>query len=103
MTYQCGFSTPSIEKKFRKAITDIPSVKIQDKIMQVLERLQDNPRPFGTKFFKQLKPPVEFQELTANYRIRIGDYRVLYDVDDKKKFIWLIALRKRGEGTYKLL
>ena len=68
--------------------------------MQVIDELKGHPRPFGKKAFKQLKPPIEFQELTAHYRIRIGNYRVLYDVDDQKKIVWLIALRRRAEGTY---
>jgi len=101
MSYQYGFSKPSVEKKFEKALKKIPNSTLQDKIIQAVESLKDNPRPFGTKAFKQLKPPIEFQKLTASYRIRIGDYRVLYDVDDKRKIVWLIALRKRGEGTYK--
>jgi len=101
MSYRYGFSKPSIEKKFEKALIKISSSGQQDKIMQAIESLKDNPRPFGTKAFKPLNPPIEFQELTASYRIRIGDYRVLYDIDDKRKIIWLIALRKRGERTCK--
>ena len=101
MSYQYGFSKSSLEKNFEKALRKISSPGLQDKIMQAIENLKDNPRPFGKKAFKQLKPPIVFKELTASYRLRIGDYRVLYDVDDKNKIIWLIMLRKRGERTYK--
>ncbi len=101
MSYEYGFSKPSIEKKFEKALEKISNHRLQDKIMQAIESLKDNPRPFGTKAFKRLNPPIVFQELTASYRIRIGDYRILYDIDDKRRIVWLIALRKRSEKTYK--
>lgn len=69
--------------------------------MKAVENLADNPRPYGIKLFKKLKPPIQFYQFTAQYRLRIGDYRVLYDVDDNKGIVWILALRKRSEGTYK--
>jgi mRNA-degrading endonuclease RelE of RelBE toxin-antitoxin system len=33
--------------------------------------------------------------------MRIRNHRVLYDVEDKRKIVWILALRKRGERTYK--
>ncbi len=66
------------------------------KITKTVESLATNPRPFGKNPFKKLKLPVQFYEMTAQYRIRIGDYRVLYDVDDKKNIVWILALRKRS-------
>jgi len=42
-----------------------------------------------------------FRPFTAQYRLRIGDYRVLYDVDDERRIVWILALRKRGERTDK--
>ena len=101
MRYKVAFPTHSIEKKFDKLLSKIPRITIQDEIMDAIEKLGDNPRPFGKKPFKKLKPPIQFYQFTAQYRIRIGDYRVLYDVDDGKKIVWILALRKRGERTYK--
>ena len=100
MKYQYGFPSASLEKEFEKALLRIPHVNIRENIRQAIEKLADNPRPFGTKPFKQLKPPIAFYQLTARYRIRIGNYRVLYDVDDKSKVIWILALKKRDEATY---
>jgi mRNA-degrading endonuclease RelE of RelBE toxin-antitoxin system len=34
------------------------------------------------------------------YRIRLGDYRVLYTVDDKIREVRIEAVRKRDERTY---
>ena len=93
------FPSESIEKKFGKALSNIPP-RLQNKIMETVEKLADNPRPFGQKPFKQLTPPIECYQFTAQYRIRMGDYRVLYNVDDVKKVVWILAIRKRNEKTY---
>ena len=101
MNYTARFSNTSIEKKFQKFLLAIPDKNTREAIIERIERLQENPRPFGEKPFKQLTPPVEIYELVAQYRIRIGDYRVLYDVDDKRKIVWILDIRKRSEGTYR--
>jgi len=101
MKYVVKFPSYSIEKKFDKALARISQVNIQDEIIEAVEKLADNPRPYGTKPFRKLKPPVQFYQFTAQYRIRIGDYRVLYDVDDDRKIVWILVLRRRGQRTYK--
>lgn len=101
MKYEVKFPNHSIEKKFNRLLSKIPQIKIQYKIIDAVEKLANNPRPYGKKPFKKLKPPVQLYQLTAQYRMRIEDYRVLYDIDDKRKIVWILALRKRGEKTYK--
>ena len=49
----------------------------------------------------KIKPPLEVYSFTAQYRLTIGNHRVLYDVDDDTKTVWILALRKRNERTYK--
>ena len=99
MTYRVLFPNHSSEGKFEKVLSKI-SQKDQDKIMQEIESLASNPYPSRNKLFKRLSPPVQFYHYTAQYRIRIGDFRVLYDVDDERKIVWILVLRKRGERTY---
>jgi len=101
MKYEVKFPSHSIEKKFNRLLSKIPQIKIQCKVMDAVEKLANNPRPYGKKPFKKLKPPVQFYHLTAQYRIRIEDYRVLYDIDDGRKIVWILALRKRSERSYK--
>ena len=55
------------------------------RIVAVIYYLRENPRPAGVK-------KLTVQEA---YRIRIGDYRVLYTVDDKAKEVRIEAVRKR--------
>ncbi len=100
MSYQVLFPTLSAEKKFGKTLSKVFPQKIRTEIIRKIELLAQNPRPIDAGSFKRLNPPVEIDGLTAEYRLRIGDYRVLYDVDDPKKTVWILALRKRNEGTY---
>ncbi len=97
MAYDVRFPNASIEKQFGKALSKIPK-DTQGKIIESIESLKVNPRPFS---FKKIKPPVELFSFVAQYRIRVGSYRILYDVDDEKKIVWVFALRKRDERTYK--
>lgn len=100
MKYEVKFPHPSIEDKFGKLLLKIP-LNIQSKIIKEVEGLANNPFPYGKNPFKKLKIPIKWYRFVAQYRIRIGDYRVLYDVDDEKKIVWILALRKRSEKTYK--
>lgn len=100
MKYRVLFPTPSLEDKFYKMILKLPR-KIQDAIMEAAGSLSEDPYPQGKNIFKKLTPPLKLIQYTAQYRLRIGNYRILYDVDEKKKIVWVFALRKRGEDTYK--
>lgn len=97
MQYEVKFPSNSIAKKFQKTPRRISSKEIQQKIKERMLSLADNPRPYGEP---KIKPPVEVYNYVAQYRLRIGDYRVLYDVDDKRKTVWIFTLRKRNERTY---
>jgi mRNA-degrading endonuclease RelE of RelBE toxin-antitoxin system len=97
MKHSVRFPTHSIEKKFQKLLVAIPSQKVQDEIMEAIENLAGNPRPFGEP---KLKPPLIVYQLTAQYRTRVRNFRILYDVDDKNRIVWILDLRKRNERTY---
>lgn len=97
MKYQAKFPTQSLVKKFENRPKKIPSKNIQNKIKDKILTLAGNPRPQGKP---KIKPPIKLYSYVAQYRLRIGDYRVLYDVDDKKGIVWLYCLRKRNERTY---
>lgn len=101
MEYEVKFPNHSIERKFEKILSNIPQVNIRNEIMSSVENLGLNPRPFGDKSFKKIKPPIQFCEFAAQFRLRVGDYRVLYDVDDINRVVWILAVRKRSEKTYK--
>lgn len=53
----------------------------------VIARLAENPRPPGAR------------KLTARdgYRLRVGDYRILYQVDDGAKVVIIYRVMSRGD------
>ncbi len=64
--------------------------KIFNKIKNEIISLVDNPRPYGA-----LKLTNE-----DGYRIRIGDYRVLYRIDEKIKEIFIYRIKHRKEAYH---
>ena len=97
--YEVAFPNNSLAGEFEKQLRKLPS-KLQRQVKEKVDALTKTPRP-GIKSFKRLSPPISYRDWTAHYRIRIGKYRVLYDVDERKKKIWILFLRKRGKKTYK--
>jgi mRNA interferase RelE/StbE len=59
------------------------------KIVLAINNLSEDPRPAGCK---KLKVPD-----TALWRIRIGDYRVIYSIEDVVKIIEVIRVGHRGD------
>lgn len=59
----------------------------QERVSEAITRLADNPRPHGAK------------KLTARegYRVRVGDYRILYQIDDRDKAVIIYRVMARGD------
>ena len=77
-------------KEAEKNLKKLPS-QIQSRISKAIEGLKTNSRPSGCK------------KLTAHqrtYRIRIGDYRVIYDIYDNEIKIVVLNAEKR-EDVYR--
>ena len=63
---------------------------VQKRIASAVMNLESNPRPPGCKKLKTLDA----------YRIRVGDYRVIYKVHDAVLIVLVIKVAHRGE-TYR--
>ena len=98
MSYEIVFPSERIEHEFEKALRKIPT-DYQSAIVQAVRALGTNPRPPG-KSHKKLKGCVVVSLFIAQYRLRVGPYRVLYDVDERRKKVILLKLVKRDEHTY---
>lgn len=102
MSYDIRYPTLRLKKYFDDFLQkNIPHKNQREKIADEVEGLKENPRPFHKKGFTEIKPPMPVFYHLAEYRLRIGDYRVLYNVDDKQKIIWILDIRLRREKTYK--
>jgi mRNA-degrading endonuclease RelE of RelBE toxin-antitoxin system len=96
--YEVVFPSERVERIFQKALEKIPT-DYQASIVQAIRSLSSTPRPQG-KRTKRLKREVIVSQFTAEYRLRVGPYRILYDIDDQRKKVVLLKLVKRHEHTY---
>jgi mRNA interferase RelE/StbE len=92
------FPSERVERVFQKTLEKIPA-DYQEDIVQAVRALGTTPRPQG-KRTKRLKGQVTISQFTAEYRLRVGPYRILYDIDDGQKKVVLLKLLKRDEHTY---
>jgi mRNA interferase RelE/StbE len=72
----------------RKELESLPARTVE-RIFTKIEALAANPRPAGCKKLKGV-PDL--------WRIRVGDYRVVYSILDKTVSIDIVAVRHRREA-----
>jgi len=80
--YEVRFAA-SAAKEFRS----LPP-ELKGRVKEAVDRLKENPRPAGVKKLKGVDL----------YRIRVGSYRVVYEIDDKKVMILVTRVRHRREA-----
>jgi mRNA interferase RelE/StbE len=96
--YDVVFPSERVERLFQKTLEKIPA-DYRTAIVAAVRSLRTNPRPQG-KRTKKLIGELIVSRFTAEYRLRVGPYRVLYDIDDQRKKVVLLKLAKRDEQTY---
>jgi len=78
----------------RRAEKQLDRVPYADhpRVVKAMLALRDNPRPPGCrKLFDDI------------YRIRVGNYRVIYKIDDERKEVVVGKVARRREDTYKVI
>jgi mRNA interferase RelE/StbE len=75
-----------LKRSVEKELADLPR-EVQQRIIKRLLTLKVNPRPPGAKKLGG----------GERYRIRVGDYRVLYTIDDALQKIEVSAVGHRRE------
>ena len=76
-------------RRVEKEITDLPS-DVRGRVVTAIKNLAGEPPPDGVRKLSG--------ELKGAWRVRIGDYRVLYDIDDERQLITLLAVLHRREA-----
>lgn len=99
MKYELVFPSERIEKEFEKELKRL-SKNHRERVVTSIRSLADNPRLPGKKHKKLEQESVVFS-FVAQHRLRVGKYRILYDIDDKNKKVILLKLTKKQEHTYK--
>jgi mRNA-degrading endonuclease RelE of RelBE toxin-antitoxin system len=98
MDHDIVFPSERVERLFQKTLETVPAV-YRAAIVAAFRSLKPNPLPQG-KRTKKLTGELIVARFTAEYRLRVGPYRVLYDVNDQRKKVVLLKLAKRNEQTY---
>ena len=75
-----------IDSSAKKKLSSF-GVELRRRIMQSIDKLANNPRPPGCEKLKTRDA----------YRIRVGDYRVIYEVHDAVLIVLVIKIAHRGE------
>ncbi len=78
-----GFQV-EIPNRVRKEMRDLPD-DLLTRILEVITTLQLDPLPTGTKKLQD----------RSEYRIRVGEYRILYEVDFKTRVVEIVAVLHR--------
>ena len=79
--------TVEVKPAARRELEGLPD-HILSRVVRKLESLADNPRPAGCKKLKGYK---------VQWRVRVGDWRVLYISDDAVKLVSLTRIAHRRE------
>lgn len=80
-----------IEKAALKQISKIEK-KTREKIIAKIDTLADDPRPHGYK---------KLVDAGGTCRVKIDQYRVLYDIIDNRLIVNVVSVIKRNEKTYR--
>jgi len=75
---------PSAQKEIRSLPRDD-----QTRVIAKIEALARNPRPRGVKKLRGEKDL---------YRVRVGDFRVIYQIQDRALVVLVLRVRQRGDA-----
>jgi mRNA interferase RelE/StbE len=76
-----------IVKAVQKQINNLPS-EVRTRVAEKIKQLESEPRPTGA---------IKLKGSEREYRIRIGDYRVRYEIDDASQTLRLLQCKHRRE------
>ncbi len=72
----------------RKELENLPN-RLVNRIFSQIQSLGESPRPSGCR---------KLQGSSDLWRIRLGDYRVVYSIDDKLRLVDIVAIRHRSKA-----
>ena len=75
-----------LRRQAQRALDKLPENDFQA-VIEAIQELAQNPRPRGVEKVKTM----------GLWRIRQGDYRIIYHIDDKQRLITVVLLGHRRE------
>jgi mRNA interferase RelE/StbE len=76
----------SIVRSAEKEMNRLPGT-VHTRLSKRILSLEDNPRPRGVRKLSGRE----------EYRLRVGDYRILYTIDDRNHIVTILAVGHRRE------
>jgi len=78
----------------RRAERGLRSIRAGDprgyqRVVTAIRALADDPRPVGSTKLTAFDPPA--------WRVRVGDYRIVYEIDDHDLVVVVVNVAPRGE------
>lgn len=83
------YSIEVASQRVEKAIAGLPN-ETRARVLQAILELGNDPRPRGVKKLSG--------EMHGAWRVRVGDYRVIYDISDEQKLLVILAVLPRREA-----
>jgi mRNA interferase RelE/StbE len=77
-----------IKKSAARELQDIPGKKDRQRLVERIQALADNPRPAGAE---------KLSGMRDKYRIRQGNYRVLYEIEDEVLIVYVVRIGDRKD------
>ena len=77
-----------IKKSAAKELQDIAGKKDRQRLVQRISDLAENPRPMGAE---------KLSGAHDKYRIRQGNFRVLYEIEDEVLTVYVVKVADRKE------
>jgi mRNA interferase RelE/StbE len=79
--------TITFARSARKELQSMP-IDVAERLLKKIESLTINARPAGSH---------KLSGATDLWRIRVGDYRVIYKIDDNRRIVDVTVVRHRRE------
>jgi mRNA interferase RelE/StbE len=78
----------ALERAAARFLLRLRDAKLKKRLDDAIEALSDDPRPQGCR---------KLAGTSDRYRIRVGDYRIIYRVDDGKVTVLVLVVGHRRE------
>ena len=78
----------SLEKSAARFLLRLRDAKLKARLDEAIESLADDPRPPGCR---------KLAGTSDRYRVRVGDYRIIYRIDDGKVTVLVLVIGHRRD------
>ena len=83
------YQVKTASHRVEKGIAALPH-QIRERVIQAIRKLSEHPRPRGARKLAG--------EMRGAWRIRVGNHRVLYDIDDNQRLVIILAVLHRRDA-----